>query len=148
MSYVYETNDYELLKEGEYEVVIEKIEKRTTPSGKEKLSITYRVRDDIEQQYKNRVLFEDIWKETANPEYYNRRRLNQLIGTQGVEKGTDLGGIEDVINLLVGAKLIAVVGVSFDEYQNKDINRIKFYKSTNFKDKVIAPEITENDLPF
>lgn len=146
MGYVYE-NDFGVVKGGEYEAVIEKIEQRTTPNGKEKLAITYSIRDDIDQDYKNRKLFEDIWKEKDNPDYYNRRRLNQLIGTQGVEKGTQFNTIEDIISLLVGAKIRLVVATQINEYNGEEENKISYYKPTKFKDKQVV-ELTENELPF
>ena len=71
VNYLYEKSYiHDLVAEGDYEVYIEEIEKKTLPSGKEKLSVRYRIRADVEQEYKNRVLFEDIWAEKQNPEFF------------------------------------------------------------------------------
>ena len=75
-SYKYK-NESQLLPDGDYEARIEKIEVKTLPtSGKDKLSIMYRIRDDIDDQvYGNKCVFEDIWREKESPEHFNRKRL-------------------------------------------------------------------------
>lgn len=55
-------DDFDILPEGDYEVVIRNIEERTTQNRKTKLSISLVVRNDIEQPHKNRYIFYDIWK--------------------------------------------------------------------------------------
>lgn len=157
MSYTYEKteNEYELLKEGDYECVIEGIEKRTTPNGKNKLSLKYRVRSDVEQEGKNRVIFEDIWTETQNPQFYNRKRINQLLGTQEIVDGTTFENIDDVISFLLGDYLVCVISKGYDEYSQKDVNRVKFYKSSKTKSPTItkpttkvADDLEQEELPF
>lgn len=161
MGYTYEKQEdnYGLLKEGEYEVRIERVEQKTTNSGKEKLAIMFRVRDDVEQDHNNRVLFEDIWKE-RDTEFYNRKRLNQLLGTQHLEDGTSFNSIDDIIKVLSGANLIVVVNTRFNEYYDKEENGISYYKSSNHLPKALTStgittkenldkiEIADEDLPF
>jgi hypothetical protein len=151
--YVFEKQeDYGLLKDGEYEVRLEKIEQKTTQNGKENLSLMFRVRDDVEQEFQNRVLFESIWKE-KDTDFYNRKRLNQLIGTQHFEDGTSFESIGDIINELNGSSLIVVITTKFNDYQNKDENSISYYKSSNHLPKSLKSEskeqiAKEDDLPF
>jgi hypothetical protein len=97
-----EENSYGLLAEGEYEVVIERVEEKVSTNGKKNISIMFRVRDDIEQDGKNRVLFESIWKE-KDTDFYNRKRLNQLLGTQHFEDGKTFKDINDVLDSIKGA---------------------------------------------
>ena len=152
--YTYEKQNDGLMKDGDYEVTIEKIEKKILPSGKEKLSITYRVRSDVEQSYKNRCVFEDIWQEKENPHFFNRKRINQLLGTQEIEEGTSFGSIKDVINFLLGACLIVRVGTVFSDYHGEDINTVSYYKSSKFKPQKIVETsksssiVDEDELPF
>ena len=163
MSYTYnssEASQGELLPAGDYEATIEKIERKIIPtSGKEKLSIMYRVRSDVEQPCKNRVVFEDIWAEREHPEFFNRKRLNQLMGTQTIEDGHVFDGIADVIAFLVGANLQIHVVIEFDDYNGKDRNQIKWYRSSKARPQELsqAPspketakgfEIEDEDLPF
>ena len=147
---------YALLAEGEYEVRIEKIEEQVSKNGKKNISIMFRVRDDIEQEGKNRVIFESIWKE-KDTEFYNRKRLNQIIGTQHFEDGTVFKDINDVLSHLKNVVLIAVIKQVFDDYRQEDINVISYYKTSQHLPKALdtAPVknntekiVAEEDLPF
>ena len=161
MSYTYtkqETND--LVKDGDYECTIENIKIKTTPNGVEYLSLMFRVRDDVEQAYQNRCLFDSIWHPKDNPNIFNPKRINQLLGTQAVQDGQVFDSIDDVINFLTGAKLIAHVKTEFNEYQGKDVNVIKYFnKSAHLPQKLgdnykkDAPDtgmkvVDDEDLPF
>lgn len=164
MPYTYDASDLSgLVKEGDYEATIERIEKKTMPSGKEKLSVMYRIRTDVDQQYGNKPIFEDIWAEKDNPGVFNRKRLNQLLGTQEIEDGHTFETINDVIDFLVGGNLIIHVAVSFDDYHGEDVNTVSFYKSSKAKPKTLdepTPSkaggldpnsgviVDEEDLPF
>jgi len=150
-SYVFEKVS-QLMDEGEYEVRIEKVERKMLPSGKEKLQITYRVRDDVEQKYQNRCVFEDIWAERENPEMFNRKRINQLLGTQAIEDGHTFDSINDVINFLLGCNLVVHISVEFDEYRNENVNNVSYYRSSKAKNQTIdtemKPIIESGDIPF
>lgn len=149
----YEYNKVEsLMAEGDYEARIEKMEVRVLPNGKEKLTIMYRIRDDIEQPYANKCVFEDIWKEKDSPEHFNRKRLNMLLGTQDVEEGKVFDGINEIINFLTGSCLIIHVKKVFEEYYGEDRNRVGWYKSSNNKPKSLVgtpiAKTDNDDLPF
>lgn len=154
MSYIYDASDSNgLVKAGDYEATIERIEKKTLPSGKEKLSIMYRIRSDVEQPYKNKCLFEDIWSERDNPNMFNRKRINQLLGTQNPEDGQVFETINDVIDFLTGCNLIIHVAVELDTYHGEDVNTISFYRSSKIKPQTLneskAEEtIKDDDIPF
>ncbi len=152
------SSSYELLKEGEYEVFIEKATIKDTLTGKQKIALQFRVRSDVEQEGKNRVIFEDIWKERENPQFYNRKRLNQLLGTQHLSDGTSFESIEKLLEAITGANLVVKVGIDFDDYYKKDVNYISYYKSTKAAAKAVGgtkdqkkpavKEIKDEDLPF
>jgi hypothetical protein len=148
MSYTFaKTGDqYELIKDGEYEVTLENILQASTMSGKNKLDITFRIRGDVEQSHQNRVIFEAIWQEKETT-YFNRKRLNQLLGTQEVKDGTVFNNIQDIIDTLKGAKLVIKVITAYDDYRKADVNKIAFYKSTQIKNKKLI-EVKDEDLPF
>lgn len=147
-----------LIKDGDYEAVIEKAEVRTLPtSGKEKLSITFIIRGDVDQPYAQRRVFEDIWKERESPEHFNRRRLNMLLSTQDVKDGTVFETIDDIIGTLIGGFVIIHVATVFDDYRGEDVNKISYYKTSKHKPEAIgAPvaettkemEVDDDKLPF
>jgi hypothetical protein len=155
MSYTYQkTNIETLMPEGDYEAKIENAELKTLPTGTQKLMITYRIRQDVEQMFKNKVMWEDIWREKANPEVFNRKRINQLLGTQDLEEGTVFNSIDDIIKFLKGKNLIVHVVETFDEYDQKKKNIVAWYKSSKVE-SMPEPEpeykeevVQDDDLPF
>lgn len=155
-NYTY-TQEENLMKDGDYEVTIDTIGVKTiSTTGKEKLSIMYRVRNDVDQPYKNKCVFEDIWKERESPEHFNRRRINQLLGTQDVKEGTVFNGIEDIIEFLKGANLIIHISVVMDDYYDKNVNKVSYYRSSKAKPQSLDSqeehnwvEISDTDeIPF
>jgi hypothetical protein len=162
MSYLYEKKEdqYSLIAEGEYEVAVEQISEAQTQGGKKKLDIAFRLRQDVEQSHQNRVVYESIWQEKETS-YYNRKRLNQLLGTQEVEDGTTFNSIQDIIDLLKGSKLKVKIIVAFDDYKKADVNKIAYYSKTAKPNKKLADitvkdtkevkqvvEISDDELPF
>ena len=55
-------DDYGILPEGDYEVIIRNIEERTTKKGSTGLNLSLVVRNDIEQKFKDRYIFYTLWK--------------------------------------------------------------------------------------
>lgn len=152
--YIFEDEQNSLIPEGDYEAKIERIEVKTTSTGKEKLSIMYRIRNDIDgQSYGNKCLFEDIWKERENPAVFNRKRINMLLGTQHLTPGTMFKGIGEVIECLLGSCVVLHVVQSYDDYREEDVNRIAWYKRSNQTPKSLGESqssaiVSDDDLPF
>ncbi len=146
------------LPEGDYEVAVEKAELKTLKSGKIKISLWLRVRSDIEQEGKGRVVFDDIWKEKEHPEFFNRKRLNAILGAVGTKDGTVFDTIQDVLSAIQGTHLIAHVVQEYDEYHDETINRVKFYDKSKTKPQSLASapatsgtadtELSDDELPF
>lgn len=166
-AYIYDGSESgsDLIEEGNYEVIIDKIDRRVTKNGKNKLVVQYRIRKDVEQKYGNKCVFEDIWEEKEHSGVFNRKRINQLLGTQHVTKGTRYNSINEVINFLTGAALNISVKITHNEYYDEDENEVGFYSSSKIKKQVLGaatPETTkkqeelkkeidkqvEDDLPF
>lgn len=155
-SYTYQSNSNSIKKAGDYEVFIEDIGVKTLElSGKEKLSIRFRIRDDVEQEYKNGIVFEDIWHEREHPEYFNRIRLNKLLGTQQIEDGKVFDDINAVIDFLKGSYLCIHLEVEFDDYNKQDRNVIKYYKKTSYPLQTanstttqVVDDLDDDELPF
>ena len=55
-------DDFGIIPEGDYEVVIRNIEERTTMSGATGLNISLIIRNDVDQKFKDRYLFHTLWK--------------------------------------------------------------------------------------
>lgn len=139
-----------LINEGEYEVIVERMQEGETPNGKRKIDLMFRFRDIDEQPYVNRVLFDTIWKERET-EYYNRRRINMLLGTQDFKDGKTFKNIDAIIDEMVGTFVRIKVIKAFDDYRNRDVNKIQYYMSSHHKPKKVekvVEEVAEEDLPF
>jgi len=140
----------DLIKEGEYEVQLERMTEGETPNGKKKIDLMFRFRDIEGQGYINRVLFDTVWKERET-EYYNRKRLNMLLGTQDFEDGKTFKDIKALIDEVTGCFLRIKVDIVFDNYRNKEVNKILCYMSSEQKPKKVEQvkeELTEEELPF
>lgn len=139
-------------KEGVYECIIEKMEIGETQSGVKRVNITFRIRSDVEQAYKGGTIFDTIWREKENPDFFDRRKVNRLLGTQNVKEGTTFGSIDEIVKFLTGQPLQVNLGTRFSEYSGKDENVVKFYSSSKVVAQTFATnetiEITEEDLPF
>lgn len=55
-------DDFDILPEGDYEVIIRNIEERTTKNGATGLNLSLVVRNDIDQKFKDRYMFYTLWK--------------------------------------------------------------------------------------
>lgn len=122
-------NNYELVPEGEYEVIIAKIEEKTSYNGSNtKLNFSLTVRNDVEQNCKDRVLFLEIWKKkTPNDmdiliENYNFMHLMNVVKHCKIPDGTQFNSVSDLCKELVH-KCIRVK-VHHDEYNGKTSAKI------------------------
>lgn len=141
-----------LVADGEYEVTLERMTEGETPNGKKKIDLMFRIKDtEGQEKFKNRTLFDTIWKE-RDSEYYNRKRLNMLLGTQHFEDGKTFGSIQEIIQELVMTHLRLKVVIAYDDYRKEDINRIQYYMSSTIQPKKLESkkevEISDDDLPF
>ena len=140
-----------LMKEGDYEVVVNNAMETATKSGITYVSIDLIVRNDVEQQYKNKHIFHAVWKikDTGN---YNMTNFNTIGKALCIPNGTRFESFEDLLNCFIGK--VAKVTVKHEEYNGKTNEKIKAWKESNvqtcnhvFKDKKTVQQ-SDNDLPF
>ena len=124
----FDTNgEFTLIDDGKYEVLLEKVEPKVSTNGNKYLNLTFKIRADVEQNFKNRKLFYRINAKEGDPTGYDFNRLNKLIITQ---KNTAnykkyFNDIDEVLQYLVGLHLVLYVETSFDDYMGKDRNSVK-----------------------
>ena len=70
--------DFEPVDEGEYEVEIVSFEYRTTSTGRQQLNFKLKVREDVEQKNRGRILFYSITKKDGD-RAFNFYRVDQLL---------------------------------------------------------------------
>ena len=75
--------EFTLIDDGDYEVAIDKIEKRTSKAGNQCLNFTFVIRKDVDQKFQGRKLFYTVTKKADDTfGVYDYNRINKLILTQ------------------------------------------------------------------
>lgn len=150
----FKTEEYSIIENGEYEATLDKIDVKTSKNGNKYATLTYRIRDDVEQKFQKRILFDNLFKEKdANgnaTEYYNRKRLTKIIKAIFPENTPlNFNTIDDIFDEIVDHKLIIVVNHSHDDYYDKEKNYISYFKPTKHGDKKLdESDVTDEQVPF
>lgn len=110
--------EFTTVEAGTYEVYIEMAEERPTNSGRKQLSVKLKIRDDVQQKFKNRVLFLNIFqKKPENMKELDKQvggyiyaHLYQLLDATGLlGQSSDFDSISDICKALRGRELRVVV---------------------------------------
>ena len=152
----FDTNgEFSLIDDGKYEVVIEKVEPKESTKGNKYLNFTFKIRNDVEQEFKNRKLFYRVTAKDGDP-CYDFNRINKIIITQ---KNTSnykkyFTDVDEVLQYLVGLHLVITVETAFDDYSQKDGNNVKdwsfepsVWDTQSHEPKIVAVNTEELDLP-
>lgn len=136
------TTDFSVIPEGRYEVLIKNAEEKQSFSGNHKLNFSFVIRNDVQQECKNRILFFEIWKkkqpnqQDIQVQGYNFNQLMNLVkNAGGIPDGTHFETVQDLCKVLVGKCL--KVTVKHEEYNGKTNAKIdQFYglEPTKFPD--------------
>lgn len=129
---------YELIKEGWYEVVLDTAEIKTSkknPSSKY-ISLKFIIRQDVQQPSCGRVIYENIFPDKTNPSQFNKVKLQSIILTQKNTKDfrTKFANNDDLVQYLNGLLMqVYIECKSPDEYHPEDYNEIKYksYRETS-----------------
>lgn len=104
-----------LVPQGNYEAIITNAEIRQTKNGKYKVGLTLTIRNDIQQDCQNRVLFIDIWrKREPTPadeqvDGFNFAQLMAVSRAAQIPSGQSFESLEQFLQALCGRCLIATV---------------------------------------
>lgn len=132
----FQNESYGVMPKGKYEAFVEKIEIKVAKTGTEYLNVYFRLRSDVEQPYKNKVLFEKIFKEKET-DIFNRKRITSLLKASNPNFRLQYDTLEDILEEITGSKLIINVGVKEDEYMGEEVNFITFFEPTKQGDKTL-----------
>ncbi len=104
-----------LVPQGNYETIITNAEIRQTKNHKHKVSLTLTIRNDIQQDCQNRVLFIDIWrKREPTPadeqvDGFNFAQLMAVSRAAQIPSGQSFESLEQFLQALCGRCLLATV---------------------------------------
>lgn len=147
------------VEEGEYEVTLENIEKKVgKASGKEYLSVTFKIRSDVDQPSKNRKLWFNIIR-NEDDACWNFNKINRLVCTQGGQR-REFETFDEILQFLCGINLRIKVGKVYDDKYQREVNTIseRDFKAPTVAKSAPVPTPTvhsdevslppEDDLPF
>lgn len=158
-------NKYELVKNGEYEVIL-KLEWAKTLSGDACIQCVYQIRPDVEQEFKGRRVYDYIYKDAVSGDF-DQRKINALLSV--IEDAQhEFEDYDELVQYLNGSLLKVEIGTKAGDPSKgtKDKNTIKWWSSqpTSFKEYTEIKiqnegsfdsskvenktEITDDDLPF
>lgn len=115
--------DYGLIPEGSYEVVITKVSEHTTKKGVKGLSFTLVVRNDVQQECKNRLIFHTLWKRKEPTEAdlqvqgYSFRQIMQVAKSAKLPNGKSYESLDALCDELIGR--VMCVEVEHEEYNGR-----------------------------
>jgi len=143
-----------LVTDGYYEGVI-KLELKTSNAGKEYISVSVRLRDDIDQQFKNRVIFDMIPKDKNNENEFLKWKVFRILKAIDCPDSKTFEDYDEYVDFVTGSFLRIKVGTKFDNYSNENKNVILEYTATQFPTNTLVSSadvketpVPEDDLPF
>lgn len=153
--------EFKPLSIGNYEAFLEEVKFDTLQAtGKNLIRLKFRIRDDLEQEGKNRVINDTIWAKKDNNDEYPGFKANRLISAvaPNLEDGHTFSDLADALNFCINKPVMIYVSQRTSQNNGDIENEITKYTTTkhpynNLATSVSANpasyEITEDDdLPF
>lgn len=157
-----EKKDFELIKEGRYEAILN-AEWRKDFDGETIINCSYKIRKDVEQESKGRIVFDKIKKDKNG--VYHTGKINAILASipnsrQDFETYDDL--VQYMNDKLINIE-VTIIKANPDYPNSRDKNGIKYYTSLpsqfpELKEENVSfstdnssnnlPEVNEEDLPF
>lgn len=146
-----------LMKEGDYEILVAKAKQDQTKGGTDCINMQLVVRNDIDQQYKNKCIFNSMFKGRETGQYHSGM-LNTMAKALKIENGKRYDSLDALLADFVGKT--AKVTIKHETYNDKTNERVKAWKATDFtacnhvfKDKDaavtgISPVDDGEEIPF
>ncbi len=124
-----EAVDFGLIEEGEYEVIVAKAFEDAAKSGTMFINLHLVVRNDIDQKYKNKYIFANIWQSKDTGQYHPGM-LNTVAKALRIENGKTYHSLEELLNDFKGRT--ARVTVKHEEYNGRTYERVKAWEPSRF----------------
>lgn len=165
MAYEFSNKDtYELIPEGDYEVVLATAEiKETNDKSRKYISCKFTIRTDVEGQTNGgRSIFDNIWEDKVKVGQFDNRKLQKLLLAQGLNGVYSFETDEELVQHINGLNmLIHINKKDADEYHDEAYNELKYcsYRPSKSQPKTLASakpagvvdadySFTDSDLPF
>lgn len=149
-----------LIETGKYEVTLHAELTTTKDKTKEYINCRYTIRSDVEQESKNRVVIENIWRDKNRPDCFDLTKLQKILLVQGKEGRYTFSNDIELIQFINGLNMrVTIEKKDIDQWHDKPYNAIKYlsYEPSLAKPQEITPtavetsnvsSIDDDDLPF
>lgn len=137
------------IQDGTYETVITKFEESATQSGTEFVDVRLTVRNDIDQKYKNNIVFHRIWKAKATQKY-DMRFFNTIGSAAQLQQGKQYKSIEELFQDFLGKPVRVTVKNETSEYNGKTYENlnVKRWEKTKFPELAHKFKTEDGGNPF
>lgn len=132
------SDDYGIIPEGEYEIVIRNIEERTTKNGATGINLSLVIRNDVEQKYKDRYLFHTLWKRKQPTEAdmqvqgYSFKQIMILAKAAKLPSGKAYENVQQLCEDLLKRPLKVTVEHEINDYNGKTRENIRYINESRF----------------
>lgn len=142
--------EYGLIPEGEYEVVIRNIEQRTTLNGSVGLNMSLVIRNDVDQKCKDRYVFHNLWKRREPTDAdkqvqgYSFNQVMRLAKSAKLPSGKAFETVLDLCEELM--KRPIRITIEHETYNEKERENVKYINESKFPDvKHVFKEKSSSD---
>ena len=131
-----DVQDFDLIPKGEYEVIITKIEERTTQNSATGLNFALTIRNDVEQKCQNRCIFHTLWKRREPTQAdmqvqgYSFKQIMQLAKAVRLPSGKSYETVYSLCDELSGKIMRVTVG--HREYNGRTYEEVKYMNESHF----------------
>lgn len=146
----------ELMPEGYYEFIFKNAEQKTAKSGKLYISFDLVVRNDVEQKYKNKHIFEAMFKKKEPTEAdnqvegYSYARLMSIAKAAKLPEGKNYPTINTVLQDLINKPVQCLIEHQEDN-KGDTVERVRYFNETECPDckhEFKTSAITANNQGF
>ena len=150
----YNASDYvvenKLFESGEYEGTLIKADVKSYATGTQYLNLCFRLEGGC--------VFKKVLRDKVEVTKWNKRTIGGLLGALKIKGDVDDTNDFALIKAITGKRCIVVVEKEFDDFYQKDVNVVKYFKPSDLQEETkenfgyVAPEehfeIDDDDLPF
>lgn len=137
------------IQDGTYETVITKFEENTTQGGTEYVDARLTIRNDIDQKYKNNIVFHRIWKTKATGQY-NIKFFNTIGAAAQLQQGKQYSSLEELLKDFLGKPVRVTVKNETSENNGKTYENlnVKRWEKTKFPELAHKFKTEDGSNPF
>ena len=142
-------NEYELLAEGTYEMLIEKAEIELDNKQRERINVQAVIRNDVSQPSQNAKFFHSIYRNKqpsemdAQTDGFSFKSIMQIAKAANLPAGKDYPTLAALLADFV--KRPVKVQIYHDTYQDKKTSRVKFWNMTDHPAVMHTPKQTSSN---